>query len=145
MNYDMIGKYTYILAIWTDRADFVSELTEPEKLLEVRAFGEEGEYRAWRSCVDEEFQCRELRDDSLPTELDGWFDESQYLDIDAKRTSGTLAFAIGAGSYHLPEAAIGNELLKIRYYYRYDGDGIARKADWRLVGFAQKEDAKWTK
>ena len=35
--------YRYKLAIYSDRADFVSEFTEPEKLLELRAFDEKGE------------------------------------------------------------------------------------------------------
>lgn len=141
-----IGQYKYLLAIWTDHADFVDELTDEDKLLELRAFDESGEYRAWRDCVDEEFCVREwtAQAEALPGGLflfDGYFDEAQYLDIDAQNSADTVMRAIGAGYYHLPEGLYknGKKLLLVRYYYKFDEDGIAHKTDWRLCGFTDKE------
>lgn len=48
--------YRYKLAIYSDHADFVSEVTEPEKLLELRVFDENGEFRAYRDLLGKPFK-----------------------------------------------------------------------------------------
>lgn len=131
----------YIMAIWTDKADFVEKVDCVEKLLEVRVFDSSYEFRAYRSTVLADFKIREITDDSVYG--DGFFDENQYLDIDAK-ASGVLGEvcvkqATGGGRFHLPENQVESTMLTVRYYYKYDSDGIAGVFDWRLVGFDDKE------
>lgn len=129
----------YILAIWTDKADFTDEVNDIDKLLEIRAFDEDGEFRAFRSVVKNDFKFRDIVDNDTSF-ADGAYDESHYLDIDTTRNSqNDLKFAIGGGSYHLPEGVTAT-MLKVRNYYKFDEDGVARKCEWRLVGFADKED-----
>ena len=139
--------YQYKLAIYSDRADFVSEVTEPEKLLELRAFDEKGEFRAYRDLLGKPFKCREINKEN-EKQFDGCFEENQYLDIDTNYTfeeDKTKKQATGGGQYHLPEDAKDMTMLKVRYYYNYNSEGIAQKCDWRLVGFEDKEDERWVK
>lgn len=129
----------YIFAIWTDKADFVSKVDDVEKLLELRAFDKSGEFRAYRSVVGAEFKCREIADES--TKPDNAFDENHYLDIDASKKShkdNSLRFTTGGGNFHMPDG-VDETMLVVRYYYEFDDNGIARKSDWRLVGFSSKE------
>ena len=132
--------YKYMLAIFSDHADFVSEITEPEKLLELRAFDENGEFRAYRDLLRKTFKFREINADN-EDQFDGSFEESQYLDIDTTREfeDETQKQATGGGQYHLPNDAKNMTMLKVRYYYRFTDEGIAQKCDWRLVAFTDKE------
>lgn len=133
---EMNGKY--FLAIWTDKVDFVNKVIDTDKLLEVRVFDTNSEFRAYRSVVENDFKCRELND-SIPF-ADGTFDEAHYLDIDTTRNSqDSLKYTTGGGRFHLPDDVTGT-MIKVRNYYRFDEDGVARKCDWRLVGFTDKED-----
>ena len=129
---DVNGKYK--LAIWTDKADFLDKtelVPDLDKLLELVAFDEAGEIRFRRFCVDEEkFFVREIYDQN---QEDGHrhMDQAQFLDIE--RVNDSQAKAIGAGFYHLPEP--GAKKLVVRYYYRFDADGMAYVYDKRLVRF----------
>ena len=138
--------YQYKLAIYSDRADFVSEVTEPEKLLEIRAFDENGEFRAYRDVLGKPFKCREINKDN-ENQFAGSFEENQYLDIDTTKTfeDKTIMQATGGGQYHLPEDVKNKTMLKVRYYYCFNDEGIANKCDWRLAGFEDKEDERWVK
>ena len=35
--------------------------------------------------------------------------------------------------------SVNEKMLVVRYYYEFDDNGIARKNDWRLVGFSSEE------
>lgn len=131
--------YPYKLAIYTDRADFVDTVTDFDKLLELRVFGNHGEFRAYRDVINIPFKTRLIEDDNL---YDGCYDEVQYLDIDtaASDKNSRIKKTTGGGKFTLPVDAVDKELLRIRYYYQYDADGIARKVDWRIVGFEEKEE-----
>lgn len=134
-------KNRFVLAIRTDKADFEENIICAKNLLEVRAFNENGEFRAYRSVVGEDFTVREI-DDEADAYAEGCFDETHYIDIDSAKTetmNDGFTYTTGGGRFHLPEAA--GKLLKVRYYYTFDSDGLARKCDWRLVGFADKEGA----
>lgn len=136
--------YRYKLAIYSDHADFVSEVTEPEKLLELRVFDENGEFRAYRDLLGKPFKCREINKDN-ENQFAGSFKENQYLDIDTTKTfeDKTIKQATGGGQYHLPEDVKSKTMLKMRYYYCFNDEGIAYKCDWRLAGFEDKEDGPW--
>ena len=138
--------YRYKLAIYSDHADFISEVTEPEKLLELRVFDENGEFRAYRDLLGKPFKCREINKDN-ENQFAGSFKENQYLDIDTTKTfeDKTIKQATGGGQYHLPEDVKSKTMLKVRYYYCFNDEGIANKCDWRLVGFVDKEDGRWAK
>lgn len=134
----------YKLAIWTDHADFVTEIEDTQTLLEVRAFGETGECRAFRSTSESGFSVREINNEAEKPE--NAFDENQYLDIDTAKPESKndgWIYTTGGGRYHLPYENlpdIHSLMLKVRYYYTFDEvSGVARKTDWRLVGFAGKE------
>ena len=136
INLEKINNYPFILAIWTDKADFVTEIKNTEKLLEVHAFDEESEYRAFRSYVDDDFKIREMTDDGK-----NYFDEHHYIDIDSKQSNSEIFRATGGGSFHLPEKIKESDkhLLIVRFYYEADDEGVNRKTDFRLAGFTNKE------
>ena len=125
------------LAIWTDRADFVdrnAKISDIEKLIELVAFDESGEVRFRRFCVEEDFYVREiLTESNEKDDIGGYFDKAQYLDIDAKRSNGCTKFSFGGGKYFLPVPDA--KKLVVRYYYRFDEDGMAYVYDKRLVRF----------
>lgn len=130
--------YKYKMAIWTYKADFTEVVDDIENLLEIRAFDENGEFRAYRSMLNSDFKVREIVDDEAYG--DGYIDEKHYLDIDTTKCSvgDSLKVATGGGAYHLPEMVADSQLLKVRYFYKYDSDGIARKFDWRIIGFCKE-------
>ena len=150
-----VQTYRYTFAIYTDHVDFIMNKTDDlqeEKLLEIRCFDERGEYRACRSVPGAPFSARELvsakgyavQDEAVMTEsdFDGCYDEAQYLDIDTARTleeDDGWTYATGGGRLHLPDAAAANGMVLVRFFYRFDEEGVARKADWRLVGFTNEE------
>ncbi len=125
----------YFLVIRTDCVDFEKEVNYCDNLLEVRAFDENGEFRAYRSVVGVEFACRNTEE----TTHDGSYTQIHYLDVDSIRSNGGVTYATGAGSYHLPEGINANA-LEIEFYYDFgEVDGIARVCDWRIKGFTTKE------
>ena len=159
MNLELsrINAYPYILAIWSDHADFVQKpltgadlekLLDLNKLLEVRAFGPTGEYRAYRNDLTQTNYVVRAIDGEEPQAPENAYDENQYLDIDTARTQanadGWIIYTIGGGRYHLPYKGLPDIhkqklLLITRTYFEFDDNGIAHKTDWRLVGFAKEE------
>ncbi len=140
---EAVEKYAYSFAIWTDRADFIIDKSQDlsgETLLEIRCFDKNGEFHAVRSTVDSDFSWREITDDE--NYANGYYDEAQYLDIDSKKTEAIddgFTYTTGGGRYQLPGDAENKKLILVRYYYKYDEEGVARKFDWRLVVFTDKE------
>lgn len=147
-----LEKYNNIFAIWTDRADFTTApVPDTDRLLEVRAFSADGEFHAIRSVIGKNFSCREISGDNDSTDeysirridgvdgYDGSYDEVQYLDIDTTKSGEKEKRTIGGGKYTLPDGVDAKaNRIRVRYYYKFDVEGIARKADWRLVGFAKE-------
>ena len=128
-------KYKYCLCIRTDGANFTNgiDCSYPEKILEMRCFDESGELRIFRSDVNDDFKVREM------IEYPDYYDEYHYLDIDSVSEDGIVT-ATGGGKYFLPEKQA--KLIKVRYYIEYDDNGIAKKVDWRLIGFCEKKEDK---
>lgn len=141
--------YDYI-AILSDKIDcgtvsegkLVSADTgnEPDlnKLLELRVFNENREYRAYRDNLSElSFEERIVSDD--PKKYSSCYDELQYLDRDDKRITaegkGNELFATGGGRYFLPEKAIKKRKVLVRTYLKADDYGMEYAADWRIVGY----------
>lgn len=122
--------------------------------LEIRIFDEESEAKWFRASVEKQFRFRERRDvQNDKKETDGlfWWDESQYLDVDTKRTQkarlqgrlspGTV-YATGGGEYPLPIEDYTDAKIRIRNYLGEDPDtGELYAADWRLAGFGEWPDS----
>ena len=161
-----VAAYRYAFAIWTDRADFITDKTtdwREDALLEIRCFDENGEYHAVRDIPGHPFSEREIAKDPARAATEarvmderefyadifeaaekkkGYFEEAQYLDIDSKMTEAKKdgwVYTIGGGRYHLPDDAKNRAMILVRYYYRFDPDGVAHKYDWRLVRFTDEE------
>lgn len=116
--------------------------------LEIRVFDEKREAKWFRASIDKkEFGFRLLDDDiSKKDSLHIW-DESQYLDIDDKRTKEAIekgeiqkgtVFATGGGKYPLPLEKYKNAKIKVRNYLGEDPDtGELYVEDWRLIGLVE--------
>lgn len=110
-----------------------------ERLLDVRIFDSKKEYRMFRGDVGKPFSETILDD-----RLGDYFDDEQYLDIDAKRsanifTENKKVKATGGGSYSLPLTDFENVKLIIRNYLGYDERGHAYVKAIRLIDF-EKDD-----
>ena len=120
--------------------------------LEIRVFDEKREAKWFRTCIDKKLGFRLLDDDVLKKDSLQVWDESQYLDIDVKRTKESIekgkiqngtVFATGGGKYPLPLETYKNAKIKIRNYLGKDPDtGELYVEDWRLVGLVEGEKEK---
>lgn len=122
-----------IYAVWTDRTDFLCDVGAlcEDKLLELRAFDESGEYRAYRSTVDDPFHERNTAD----IDYDFKFQKEYFLDIDTKNSgNGEVKKTIGGGSFCLPKGFSGATKIVVEYFCKYDDDGVASSFDWRIAG-----------
>lgn len=116
--------------------------------LEIRVFDEKREAKWFRASIDKkEFGFRLLDDDFLKKDSLHIWDESQYLDIDDKRTKEAIkkgeiqkgtVFATGGGKYPLPLEKYKNAKIKVRNYLGEDPDtGELYVEDWRLIGLVE--------
>ncbi len=131
---------------WRAMGGFVAYLTEERlcHLLELRAYDTSGELHALRGSMGAEFATRVIADEpadgSLPAEDEQGFcrDEWQFLDVDEQDslTCGTHYKATASGEYDLPVA--NARYIHVRNYYRYDDEGIATFAYFRIVGLCKK-------
>ena len=126
-----------IFAIWTDRADILPNVLQEDKLLELRAFDENSEYRVYRSTADTDFYER-FAEDSAKSERD-YFDTEQFIDINSNFNQSNIRKTIGGGTFHLPFAYANAVKIVIRNYVEYDDDGIASVIDWRIVELKETE------
>jgi hypothetical protein len=135
----------WFIAMETDR--FLSgpmadiDKVDLAKLMEMRAFCEAYEIKAFRADLSSDFAIRDSRE--LDAEI---ADESevisktteQFLDIDEKRSGGASSesvrkvFATGGGAYTLPINATKMEIVN---YYRADDVGFYKATDFRIVRF----------
>lgn len=115
--------------------------------LEIRVFDEKREAKWFRTCIDKKLGFRLLDDDVLKKDSLQVWDESQYLDIDVKRTKESIekgkiqngtVFATGGGKYPLPLETYKNAKIKIRNYLGKDPDtGELYVEDWRLISLVE--------
>ena len=99
-----------------------------EKVLEIRVFNKEKEYKLFRPQAGDDFKERIRLDDGE------FYDEVQYLDIDTKVSTPNAVYTTGGGKYNLPLQRINDAKIRIRYYLgKYDKTGQARICDWRIV------------
>ena len=139
---DFINKFvskprenTWFIAALTDEyiLDNVKKLNDllsdkEGKVLEIREFNKDKEYKLFRPQIDTEFRER------ISENKGEFYDEIQYLDIDTKASSGKVTVTTGGGKYNLPLHNKNNARIKIRYYIdKYETTGQARVSDWRIV------------
>lgn len=141
------------IAVLSDRVDcgqyrgglFISAETEAEsdftKLLELRVFNEEAEYRAFRDNLgDTEFFERIASDDDQKYAVR--YDELQYLDIDAARTAKcgeeNALITTGGGKFYLFDKENKRKVL-VRTYLKKGEHGIEFAFDWRIIGYRDAE------
>lgn len=151
----------YVIAYYPDRflvaaANQLSSLPAFETLLELRLFNEGRELWAHRSTLGKPFSWRiaddaelirraaEEEDPELRLPQNHYLDTWQTLDIDTTANLGTneygsrrLRSTVG-GSYALPVGE-NDGCVKIRSYVRYDENGVAAIADYRLLGFGPQK------
>ena len=147
----------YLFAMTTECIKFfVANDTRPDEKelrelaqngLEIRVFDEKREAKWFRTCIDKKLGFRLLDDDVLKKDSLQVWDESQYLDIDVKRTKESIekgkiqngtVFATGGGKYPLPLETYKNAKIKIRNYLGKDPDtGELYVEDWRLISLVE--------
>lgn len=147
----------YLFAMTTECIKFfVMDETRPDEKelselaqngLEIRVFDEKREAKWFRTSIDKEFGFRPPDDDILKKDSLHIWDESQYLDIDDKRTKEAIekgeiqkgtVFATGGGKYPLPLEKYKNAKIKVRNYLGEDPDtGELYVEDWRLIGLVE--------
>lgn len=108
-----------------------------ERILEVRVFNKDKEYKLLRPDISTDFYFRDS--DSL-REKDTFL-EAQYLDIDtvlSEKLPGKTVETTGGGKYNLPIEMTNSAQIMIEYFVDRDEEsGQARVCDWRLVGFEE--------
>ena len=135
-------------------AKFLLAEIEEEKLLDVRVFNRNHEYRIFRDyCGNGDYQITRLPDDLIDKHSNtrifdfDTYDDYQFLDIDVKRTEAGGSThpgrvrATGGGWYKLPfEKDQLNDLKAvIQNYVAYDENGQASLIAWRLAGFCNNK------
>ena len=141
----------YIVDHWPDMKGIASNgerntlSGKEDKILEIRIFNEEEERKLFRGDIGRSFHERRISDSDLKEE---YYDESQLLDIDKKRSEESFSKTgrvrtIGGGSYYLPLPTMEEARVLVRYYLsRYEDSGQARISDWRLVKFQNEKRSR---
>ena len=129
-----------------------SVLDRVRELLELRIFNEDRELWLHRSRCEGPFSWRLAGEAGCRAGRD-FFRTVQALDIDetyaAYRRSerdefGALKLRSTVRGYYALPLDEGDECVKVVNYVRYDENGVAEAADYRLAGFASlKDGAAW--
>ena len=111
-----------------------------EKLLDIRVFDRDREFRAWRDNIAEGFLFRSLDDNYSPLH----FDEVHLLDVDTTRvqsTDGKTTFqTMTGGAYTLPVPPDTNRVWVRTYFEANRENGIEYPTDWRVIGFLRENE-----
>lgn len=138
----------YMVGVWPaiEYDDLLADEVQ-SKILELRIFNEDVEYKWFRGNIGESFKYRKLADCEVMDEYEEPIEEYQMLDIDlskitGKHTTGLVRTSKG-GDFYLPVAMEENgqmPYVKVKYYvpqYKKDDNSTvhAYVKDWRLAGF----------
>ena len=131
------GTDDYVVAYFADKfhagraASLLDDIVrEQDKLLELRVFNASRELLLHRSALGAQFSWRLASEDALSPEAKKkhCFETRQLLER-GESTAGISALPVkGAERY-----------IRLMNYVSYDAEGIANAADYRLMGFAEKE------
>ena len=135
----------YIVGCWDindiekNKADFSFDT---DKILEIRVFSVNREYKLIKSTSREKLIGRKIDDADDEEKYRDYFDEIQVLDINTKIDRGQdgKVESTNGGKYYLPIVKAGNKeapakYIRVRYYFGKYESGQARIEDWRLVDF----------
>lgn len=157
LNEHMTGDYL-VTAFFTDRfqgcrGDLLdSVLARAQELVELRVFNEDCELWLHRSCCGRPFSWRLAGETGCVPKRD-CFRTVQALDIDETYAAyqrgdqdehGALKLRSTVKGYYALPLGTGDGCVKIITYVRYNENGVAEAADYRLAGFASMKDgADW--
>lgn len=156
INEDFSGSTdsTFFVAQYTDKFDVgiwnKDIIKNVNKLLELRVFDKNKEWKLFRSDIGKDFSYRFQGEDDNKEEGVDYFDEIQLLDIDTSRQSkdpGVMHTTAG-GSYNLPKDIpdLDRAAIRIRHYFGVDSEsGQAFIRDYRLVDFESADKRDYSK
>lgn len=137
------------IAMMTDKFTSGTNLSEDifngikDRLLEIRVFCEEYELLITRGYLGEDFTWRIAADyyeeNGQKKTVDNFIEEEHFIDINEeysgeKLENGNLGImSIVGGRYELPIES--ERKVKIRNYFTYDENGIAKVVDFRICSF----------
>ena len=118
---------------------------DEDRLLDIRVFNKDKEYRLFRDNIASDFFYRLIDDTASDSEYKDKYIEKQRLDLDMKKGKddhGRVS-AQGGGTYYIPLDIPGDnesDLKVVVYnYVGYDDNGMAYIKDYRLVEFIKDE------
>lgn len=145
------GDNTFFVAQYTDKFDIgiwnKNVIENTNKLLELRVFDKDKEWKLFRSDIGKDFSYRLQGEDDNKEEGVYYFDEVQLLDIDTSKEykKSELMKTTAGGKYKLPKdiSDLDRAAIRVRHYFGVDNEsGQAFIRDYRLVDFesAKKRD-----
>ena len=145
---------TFFVAQYTDKFDVgmwnKDIIKNVNKLLELRVFDKNKEWKLFRSDIGKDFSYRCQKEDNTKEEGADYFDEVQLLDIDtsrSKKAPGVMHTTAG-GSYNLPKDIeyLDRAAIRVRHYFGVDSEsGQAFIIDYRLVDFESADKREYSK
>ena len=156
INEDFSGSTdsTFFVAQYTDKFDVgiwnKDIIKNVNKLLELRVFDKNKEWKLFRSDIGKGFSYRCQKEDDNKEEGMDYFDEIQLLDIDtsrSKKAPGVMHTTAG-GSYNLPKDIeyLDRAAIRVRHYFGVDSEsGQAFIIDYRLVDFESADKREYSK
>jgi hypothetical protein len=145
------GDNTFFVAQYTDKFDIgiwnKNVIENTNKLLELRVFDKDKEWKLFRSDIGKDFSYRSQGEEDNKGEGLDYFDEVQLLDIDITKSSKgkKMMCTTAGGKYNLPKdiSDLDRAAIRVRHYFGVDNEsGQAFIRDYRLVDFesAKKRD-----
>ena len=145
------GDNTFFVAQYTDKFDIgiwnKNVIENTNKLLELRVFDKDKEWKLFRSDIGKDFSYRFQGEEDNKGEGVDYFDEVQLLDIDITKSSKgkKMMCTTAGGKYNLPTdiSDLDRAAIRVRHYFGVDNEsGQAFIRDYRLVDFesAKKRD-----
>lgn len=144
----------FFVAQYTDKFDIgiwnKGIIKNVNKLLELRVFDKNKEWKLFRSDIGKDFIYRCQNEDNTKEEGVDYFDEVQLLDIDTSRSNKApgVMYTTAGGSYNLPKniADLDRAAIRIRHYFGVDNEsGQAFIRDYRLVDFESADKRDYSK
>ena len=145
---------TFFVAQYTDKFDVgiwnKDIIKNVNKLLELRVFDKNREWKLFRSDIGKDFSYRLQGEDDNKEEGVYYFDEVQLLDIDTSKEykKSELMKTTAGGEYNLPKdiSDLDRAAIRVRHYFGVDNEsGQAFIRDYRLVDFESADKRDYSK
>lgn len=148
------GDNTFFVAQYTDKFDIgiwnKNVIENTNKLLELRVFDKDKEWKLFRSDIGKDFSYRFQGEEDNKGEGVDYFDEVQLLDIDITKSSKgkKMMCTTAGGKYNLPKdiSDLDRAAIRVRHYFGVDNEsGQAFIRDYRLVDFESAKKRNYIK